>query len=99
MIMPFPMMPQDDGRHGDGREHSHKGQDHEQVHDLSRNFALRREQRKVRTVIGGRTSHSALCKLPYTAFSPVSSVRMRMASSTSRTKILPSPILPVLAEL
>ena len=34
-----------------------------------------------------------------TALSPFSSVRMRMASSTGRTKIFPSPIFPVLAEL
>src|SRR6476619_7967866 len=32
------------------------------------------------------------------AFSPVSSVRIRIAFSIGRTKILPSPILPVLAE-
>lgn len=34
-----------------------------------------------------------------TALSPFSSVRIRMASVTSETKILPSPILPVLAAL
>src|SRR6476620_9827212 len=32
------------------------------------------------------------------AFSPVSSVRIRIAFSMGRTKILPSPILPVFAE-
>src|SRR5439155_8689940 len=36
---------------------------------------------------------------PHTAFSPISSVRMRTACSTGRTKTLPSPILPVLAAL
>src|SRR5207244_6317681 len=34
-----------------------------------------------------------------TAASPFSSVRMRMTCSTVETKILPSPILPVLAAL
>ena len=33
----------------------------------------------------------------YSAMSPLSAVRMRTASSTGRTKILPSPILPVAA--
>ena len=36
---------------------------------------------------------------PYSASSPFSSVRIRMASSTEVTNSLPSPILPVLAAL
>jgi hypothetical protein len=32
---------------------------------------------------------------PHTAFSPISSVRMRTACSTGSTKTLPSPIFPV----
>src|ERR1051325_7820422 len=35
----------------------------------------------------------------HTAFSPISSVRMRTACSTGSTKTFPSPILPVLAAL
>ena len=40
---------------------------------------------------------SLLC-LPYSASGPVSPVRMRMTCSSSKTKILPSPIFPVLAD-
>ena len=36
--------------------------------------------------------------LPYSASAPVSPVRMRTTCSRSKTKILPSPILPVLAD-
>src|SRR2546423_13536418 len=36
---------------------------------------------------------------PQTAFSPISSVRIRTACSTGRTNTLPSPILPVFAAL
>ena len=41
---------------------------------------------------------SVLCLLVYIASAPVSPVRTRRASSTGITKILPSPILPVLAD-
>ena len=49
---------------------------------------------------GTRTEGRELCRsldLDQTAASPCSSVRMRRTSSSGSTKILPSPILPVLA--
>src|SRR5579884_130302 len=45
----------------------------------------------------GSTPGTAFCAPGHSASAPRSPVRMRTASSTSDTKILPSPILPVLA--